>query len=230
MPDAGVILSWSSGKDSAWSLHELRALAGAEVRALITSFNEQADRVAMHAVRRELVQAQADAAGLPLVEVGLPWPCSNEDYEQVFGQALQSAATKFNVTKIAFGDLYLADIRSYRERQMSDLGLDPLFPLWQRPTAQLARDMIAGGLRATLTCVDPTRLDPAFVGRDFDAALLDELPNDVDPCGENGEFHTFTWSGPMFDQSVDIRLGEKVTRDGFCFADVVPIAMESATP
>jgi uncharacterized protein (TIGR00290 family) len=227
MPDDGVILSWSSGKDSAWSLHELRGCPEIEVRALITTFNERADRVAMHAVRRELVRAQAEAAGLPLVEVALPWPCSNDDYERAFGASLRVAAKQFETTQIAFGDLYLRDIRDYRERQIRALGFSGLFPLWEKPTDQLARDMIGGGVRATLSCVDPTQLDPTFVGREFDSTLLDDLPDDVDPCGENGEFHTFTWAGPMFRKPIQVETGEKVTRDGFCFADIVRISMEN---
>lgn len=223
MPDTGVIVSWSSGKDSAWTLRALRNRPDIEIQALITTFNDRADRVAMHAVRRELVQAQADAAGLPLIEVDLPWPCSNDDYEEVFGESLRAAAKRFSADHIAFGDLYLQDIRAYRERQMAELGLSPLFPLWQRPTHELAREMINSGLRANLTCVDPAQLDAGFVGREYDEALLMDLPDGVDPCGENGEFHTFTWAGPMLNQPVRVVTGETVSRDGFCFADLLPV-------
>lgn len=218
-----VLLSWSSGKDSAWTLHRLRDDPQVELVGLLTTFNAAADRVAMHAVRRELVAAQAVAAGLPLWEVELPWPCANEDYERLMSAACARARGQ-GVTHVAFGDLYLADVRAYRERQMAGTGLEPLFPLWAGPeaTPALARRMLAAGLRATLTCVDTRQLAGEFAGRDFDEALLAELPAAVDPCGERGEFHTFCWAGPMFDRPIAVRPGPIVERDGFRFADLQP--------
>jgi uncharacterized protein (TIGR00290 family) len=221
MPMTKTLLAWSSGKDSAWSLHVLRAAGEVEVVGLLTTINEAFDRVAMHAVRTELLRAQAAAAGLPLWTVPIPWPCSNAAYEAAMAAALERARAD-GIEAVAFGDLFLEDIRRYREERMAATGLKPLFPLWQRPTAPLAREMIAGGLRARLTCVDPRALPDRFAGRDFDAALLAELPATVDPCGERGEFHTFAYDGPMFSRPVPIRSGEVVTRDGFVFADLVP--------
>jgi len=216
-----VLLSWSSGKDSAWSLHVLRQDPNLEVVGLLTTLNEAFDRVAMHAVRRELLEGQAEAAGLPLQAVPIPWPCSNEQYEKIMADVcVQTGAA--GVEAVAFGDLFLRDIRAYRERQLESAGLEPLFPLWNLDTRDLARDMIAGGLRAKLTCVDPKRLAPSFAARDFDQQLLDELPAGVDPCGENGEFHSFVYAAPVFDRTLPILMGEIVERDGFVFADVVP--------
>jgi uncharacterized protein (TIGR00290 family) len=191
-----------------------------EVVGLLTTFNETFDRVAMHAVRRSLVNAQAEAAGLPLRAVPLPWPCSNADYERIMSEACRAAAAE-GIQAIAFGDLFLADIRAYRERQLSGTGLQPLFPLWEMPTGGLAREMIAGGLRARLTCIDPI-LPREFAGREFDLRLLRDLPPGVDPCGENGEFHTFVYDGPMFRAPIAIETGEIVQRDGFIFADLLP--------
>ena len=216
-----TLLSWSSGKDSAWALHLLRQSAAVEVAALVTTFNSAADRVAMHAVRRSLVEAQADRMRLPLWPVELPWPCSNAEYEQRM-LALCGRARAAGITSIAFGDLFLQDIRDYRERQLQGTGLEPLFPVWRIPTAQLAGDMIASGVKAKLTCIDPAKLERSFAGRDFDAALLEALPAAVDPCGENGEFHTFVYDAPVFSRPIDVRSGEVVERDGFVFADVVP--------
>jgi len=218
-----AILSWSSGKDSAWCLHVLRQERQVEVVALVTTFNEAADRVAMHAVRRQLVDAQAAAAGLPLWQVNLPWPCSNDEYELRL-QRIIARAKEEGITHFAFGDLFLEDIRAYRERQLAGSGITPLFPLWGPPSAtpQLADAMLAGGLRAVITCVDPKQLDGCFVGRDFNTQLLGDLPAGVDPCGERGEFHTFCHAGPMFANDLPIRLGERIERDGFHFADVLP--------
>lgn len=213
------LLSWSSGKDSAWSLHVLRERAEFEVVGLLTTLNEAADRVAMHAVRRELLEAQAAAADLPLVAVDLPWPCSNADYEERMAAACARAVGE-GVTHMAFGDLFLEDIRAYRVEKLRDTGLTPVFPLWQRPTEALARTMQTAGLRARITCVDPKQAPPEWVGRAWDAALLDELPDGVDPCGENGEFHTFVHAGPMFRAPIPVELGEVVERDGFRFADL----------
>lgn len=216
-----LLLSWSTGKDSAWCLHTLRQQADIEVVGLLTTFNEKADRVAMHAVRRQLAEQQAAAAGLPLIPVFLPWPCSNAEYEAALQSALEQAQAELAVDAIAFGDLFLEDIRSYRETQMAALGMEPLFPIWQQPTDELARTMIAGGVKAYLTCVDPKQCPAEFAGREFDFTLLNELPASVDPCGENGEFHTFVFDGPMFDRPIDVRVGETVERDGFVFADVL---------
>jgi uncharacterized protein (TIGR00290 family) len=215
-----TILSWSSGKDSAWSLHVLRAMPGIEVVGLLTTLNEAFDRIAMHAVRRTLVEVQADAAGLPLHIVPIPFPCPNEVYEERMGRFV-SQVQAAGVEAVAFGDLFLEDIRRYREDKLRGTGLTPLFPLWGRDTRELARDMIDGGLVAHLTCVDPTKLDPAFAGRRFDHALVADLPATVDPCGENGEFHTFVSAGPMLASSVPVHVGEIVSRDGFMFADLL---------
>lgn len=219
-----MLLSWSSGKDSAWTLHVLRQQPDVELVGLLTTFNEAADRVAMHAVRRELAERQAAATGLPLWSVPLPSPCSNEEYEARM-RALIARAQAAGVAQVAFGDLYLEDVRAYRVRMMAGTGIEPVFPIWCAPeqTPALARRMIDAGLRAVLTCVDPRQLDPRFVGRSFDAGLLAELPAGVDPCGERGEFHSFCHAGPMFEAPIPVRLGETVTRDGFCFADLLPV-------
>ena len=217
-----VLLSWSSGKDAAWVLHMLRQAWDVEVVGLLTTLSADGDRVAMHAVRRTLLEAQVRAAGLPLLAVPLPWPCSNAEYEEATARALGEARERWGVTHVAFGDLFLEDVRAYRERQMAQVGLTPLFPLWGLPTRALARDMIAGGLEARLTCIDPRRLPESLAGRAFDAAQLEALPPDVDPCGEAGEFHTFAFAGPMFSHPVPTTLGEVVARDGFVFADLLP--------
>jgi uncharacterized protein (TIGR00290 family) len=226
IPRKRVLLSWSSGKDSAWALHVLRRRDALEldVIGLLTTFNEAFDRVAMHAVRRELVEAQAAAAGLPLVPVRLPYPCTNEVYEDRMKVAVAEARAA-GVTHMAFGDLYLADIREYRIRLLEGTGVEPLFPLWGTPegTPDLARLMLAGGLRAVLTCVDPKQLGERFVGRQYDAALLAELPAGVDPCGERGEFHTFCYRCPEFRNDIPIQVGEIVQREGFWFADLCGI-------
>jgi len=214
-----VALSWSSGKDSAWSLHRLRQDPGIEVAALVTTVNAEFNRVAMHAVRQELLRAQAEAAGLPLIEVPIPYPCSNDDYENRM-RGLVERMRGENIEAMAFGDLFLTDIRAYREKQLQGTGIAALFPLWDEPTAALARDMIAGGLQAVLTCVDPRQLAPEFCGRQFDVALLDALPAGVDPCGENGEFHSFACAGPMFRVPIAVETGETVTRDGFVYTDL----------
>jgi len=216
-----VLLSWSSGKDSVWALHLLRQQPDIEVVALLTSFNSAADRVAMHAVRRALVDAQAARTGIPQWSVDLPWPCSNAEYEERMRGVCQRAFTE-GITAVAFGDLFLQDIRDYRERQLLGTGLEPLFPVWEIPTAKLARDMIAAGVKAKITCIDPAQVDRTFAGRDFDQALLDSLPDGVDPCGENGEFHTFVYDAPVFSSPIAVRMGEIVERDGFVFADVLP--------
>ena len=216
-----VLLSWSSGKDSAWALHLLRQQPEVEVVALLTTFNSVADRVAMHAVRRALVELQAERTGLPLWPVDLPWPCSNLEYETRMRSACQ-CATSDGITAVAFGDLFLQEIRDYRVRQLHGSGLEPLFPVWDIPTAQLGRDMIASGVKAKITCVDPSKLSKSFAGRDYDLSLLQALPSDIDPCGENGEFHTFVSDAPVFSRPIAVRTGKVVERDGFVFADVLP--------
>jgi uncharacterized protein (TIGR00290 family) len=218
-----ALLAWSSGKDSAWALHVLRRRGEVEVVGLLTTMNQAFDRVAMHAVRAQLLRAQAAAADLPLTEVPLPWPCSNAQYEAAMGAAL-AAASRDGVTVVAFGDLFLEDVRRYREERMAGTGLTPLFPLWGEPTDALARRMIAGGLRARLTCVDPRQLPASFAGRTFDEALLADLPATCDPCGERGEFHSFAYAGPMFARPIAVRAGEIVERDAFVFADLLPEA------
>jgi uncharacterized protein (TIGR00290 family) len=215
-----ILLSWSSGKDSAWSLHLLRRRGEHEVVGLLTTFNDEADRVAMHAVRRELVERQAAAAGLPLWAVKLPWPCSNEQYELLMAEACAKAVAE-GIEGVAFGDLFLEDVRAYREKQLKGTGLAPVFPVWGLPTRALAEEMIAGGTRAKLTCVDTGKLDRSFVGREFDGALLSALPGDVDPCGERGEFHSFVHAGPMLEGAVPVSVGETVVRDQFVFADLI---------
>ena len=213
-----TLLSWSTGKDSAWSLHVLQQMSGIEVAGLFTTLNAAFDRVAMHAVRRQILEAQAEAAGLPLHIIEIPWPCPNEAYERALGGFVDGVAA------MAFGDLFLQDIRAYREEKLSGTGIEPLFPLWGRDTRALAHEMIAGGLQAHLTCVDPKKLAASFAGRAFDEAFLAELPDGVDPCGENGEFHTCVFAGPMFARPIDVRVGEVEDRDGFIFADLLPAA------
>jgi uncharacterized protein (TIGR00290 family) len=218
-PKRKALISWSSGKDSAWTLHVLRQRGDLDVVGLLTTINEVHARVAMHAVRLELLRLQAAAAGLPVWEVPIPSPCTNEQYEAKIGEAL-SRARDAGVEVIAFGDLFLEDIRRYREARMRGTGIEPIFPIWGIPTDELARTMIAGGLRARITCVDPKQISPKLAGREFDDALLAELPPAADPCGERGEFHTFAHGGPMFERPIAVTVGEIVERDGFVFADV----------
>lgn len=221
MKRAKAWMSWSTGKDSAWALDVARQQGEVEIVALLSTLNAKFARVAMHGVREELLDAQAEAIGLPLIKVPLPWPCPNEAYEQAMAQAMKRARDE-GVTCVVFGDLFLEDIRKYREEKLAPTGIRPLFPIWRSDTARLARQMIHAGLRAKLTCVDPSKLPAHFAGRTFDASLLDELPEAVDPCGENGEFHTFAYAGPMFRAPIPVKVGEVVQRDGFVYADVVP--------
>ena len=214
-----LLLSWSSGKDSAWTLHRLRQTGAYSIAGLLTTLNSAFDRVAMHSTRRTLLEAQARAAGLPLATIPLPWPCSNLDYEARMREACASAVAS-GVECVAFGDLFLEDVQRYREENLAGTGLKPVFPLWKLDTRRLAEEMIDNGLRARLVCVDPRKLAADFAGREFDAALLRDLPPHVDPCGENGEFHTFVYAGPMFSEPVPIETGEVIERDGFVFADV----------
>jgi uncharacterized protein (TIGR00290 family) len=220
-----ILLSWSGGKDSAWALHLLRQENEYEVVALLTTINEKFRRVAIHGFREELLDQQAASVGLPLWKVDLPFPCSNADYESRMAKVCARAAAE-GLYGIAFGDLFLEDIRAYRIAKLAGTGLEPIFPVWCASlgitTADLARQMIAAGLRAHLTCVDPRHLSPSFAGRTFDADLLADLPAEVDPCGERGEFHSFAFAGPMFSRTVPVIPGETVERDNFIYADLLP--------
>ena len=220
-PPQNTWLSWSSGKDSAWALHELRQSASHEVTGLFTTVNTAFDRVAMHAVRVDLLRRQAEAVGLPLHLIEIPYPCPNAEYEALM-TAFLARARRAGVRCMAFGDLYLEEVRRYREEQMHGSGIELAFPLWGRPTRALVDTMLAGGLRARLTCVDPRVLPAELAGRELTPALLASLPPGVDPCGENGEFHTFVFAGPMFSRPLDIVMGEVVERDGYVFADCLP--------
>ncbi len=220
-------LAWSSGKDSAWALHTIRQAGEFEVAALLTTINRTHQRVAMHAVREALVEMQADAAGLPLVKVPIPSACTNQEYEHAMDRAMARARDE-DVKHVIFGDLFLEDIRAYREKNLARCGMTPVFPLWRRDTRRLAGEMLAGGLSAFLTCLDPRKLDRKFAGCRFDANLLRDLPCDVDPCGENGEFHTFANGGPMFSREIPVSVGETVEREGFVFADLVPATAPAA--
>ncbi|HET6628742.1 MAG TPA: hypothetical protein VFG91_03100 [Woeseiaceae bacterium] len=216
-----TLMSWSSGKDSAWALHVLQQREDVEVVGLFTTLNRAADRAAMHAVRRTLVQRQARAAGLPVEFIPLPHPCPNAEYEAAMGAFMDRARAR-DVEAFAFGDLQLEDVRRYREKSMGGSGIEPLFPIWGSDTAALAATMVEAGLRARVTCVDPRQMPSRFAGRLFDRALLDELPAGVDRCGENGEFHTFAFAGPMFSRPIAMTVGETVERDGFVFTDLMP--------
>jgi len=222
-----VWLAWSSGKDSAWALHTIRQTGKYEVVALLTTVNREFRRVAMHGVRESVLEMQAAAAELSLVRVPIPSPCRNEEYEQAMSAAMARARAE-GVWHVAFGDLFLEDIRAYREKQLSACGMTPLLPLWRKDTGKLAEEMIAGGLAARVACVDPRKLDASFAGRRFDADFLKALPAGVDPCGENGEFHTLAIAGPMFQEPIDVRQGETVERDGFLFTDFAPNALAAS--
>jgi len=219
-----VLLSWSSGQDSAWALNLLSQRDDLRVAGLVTTFNRAANRVAMHAVRRSLVEAQAARTGVPLWPVELPWPCSNAEYETIM-QGVCTRALAEGIACFAFGDLFLQDIRAYRERQLDGTGLGLLFPVWEIPTRQLALDMIAAGVKAKITCVDPSKLDKFYAGCDFDHEFIESLPDDVDPCGENGEFHTFVYDAPVFTHPIAVETGEIIERDGFVFADVITASL-----
>lgn len=217
-----ILLSWSSGKDCAWTLHSLRRQPDIEIVGLLTTFNETNNRVAMHGVRMELVEKQAEAAGIPLWSMPLPFPCSNEEYEARMRVVIERAKQE-GVTRVAFGDLFLEDIRTYRENMMAGTGIRPIFPIWcmRDETKTLAQEMLNNNLRAVLTTVDPKRVDPSFAGRMYSAGLLNDLPEGVDPCGENGEFHTFCFDAPIFAHPIPIRVGETITRDGFVYTDLL---------
>lgn len=216
-----LALSWSGGKDSALALWALREEQGICPDALITTVTDVYDRISMHGVRRELLREQAQSLGVPLVEVGIPPVCVNEVYEQRMAEAFAREPLA-SVERVAFGDLFLADIRAYREQRLNASGRQALFPLWQRDTADLARRFVAAGFAAILVCVDPGKLDRSFAGRAFDTQLLHDLPGGVDPCGENGEFHTFVYGGPIFPSPIECERGDVVERDGFVFCDVLP--------
>lgn len=214
-----ALVSWSSGKDAAWALHLMRQRGEFEVAELLTTMNAAFDRVAMHGTRRAVVEEQAKAVGLPLRTIPLPWPCSNEQYEAAMRSACAQAVAE-GIEVIAFGDLFLEDVRAYREEKLKGTGLEPVFPLWGLPTEALAREMLAAGLRARIVCLDPAKLSREFAGRDLDESVLDALPAGCDPCAERGEFHTVAYAGPMFRRSIPLNAGEVVERDGFVFADV----------
>ena len=216
-----TLLSWSSGKDCAWSLHMLRQDPRVDVAGLFCTVNQAFERVVMHGVRVALLQQQAASAGLPLHIIRIPYPCSNSGYASAMTAFIDSVR-KENIEYFAFGDLFLEDVRKYREDHLKGTGITPVFPLWGIPASALAREMIAGGLKAVTTCIDPKRIPDRFAGRIYNTSFLDDLPDDVDPCGEYGEFHTFSFDGPMFEQPVDFILGKTVHRDGFVFTDLLP--------
>ena len=218
-----AFMSWSSGKDSAFALHEARKSSDVEIVGLLTTVNEEYERVAMHGVREELLDMQAEMLGLPLLKVRLPNPCTNETYEARMEEACAEILRQ-GVRHMVFGDLFLEDVRQYREDRLKPVGIEAVFPLWQRDTRKLAQDMIESGLVAHLTCLDPRKISAEFAGRRFDARLLAELPETVDPCGENGEFHTIVTKGPMFSRALPVAVGETVTREGFVFTDILPVA------
>jgi uncharacterized protein (TIGR00290 family) len=220
-PRPKALIAWSSGKDSAWALHVARRQAEFDIVGALTTVTDTFDRVSMHGVREELLRAQLDAAGLPAVVVRIPYPCPNEVYEREMAAAMRDAKAR-GVTHIIFGDLYLEEVRAYREKNLASTGITPVFPLWGLPTGRLARDMIDAGVEAHLTVVDLKKLAASFAGRRFDAGLIGTLPAGSDPCGENGEFHTFVSAGPMLAWTIPVQVGETVLRDGFAFADLVP--------
>jgi uncharacterized protein (TIGR00290 family) len=218
-----ALIAWSSGKDSAWALHEVRRSGELDIVGALTTVTHEFCRVSMHGVREELLAAQLEAARLPASVVRIPFPCPNDVYEREMAAAL-AQAKRNGVSHVVFGDLFLEDIRVYRESQLAQIGITPLFPLWHRPTTALARAMIEGGLEARLVCVDRKKLPASFAGRNFDRALLESLPAEIDPCGENGEFHSFVTAGPMLDRAIEVKVGDIVERDGFAFADLMPAA------
>ncbi len=215
-------LSWSSGKDGAWALHVLRRQPDMEIAGLFCTINSEFQRVAMHAVRVELVRRQAQNAGLPVQLIPIPHPCSDAEYGTIMKNFV-GRAKRQEIDCFAFGDIFLEDIRRYRETNLADSGIAPLFPLWGMPTGKLSREMVNGGLRAIITCVDPKHLPADFAGQEFGGSFLDRIPAVVDPCGENGEFHTFAFDGPMFKEPVKVAVGETVARDGFLFTDLLPL-------
>jgi len=220
-PRPKALIAWSSGKDSAWALHEARRAGDYDIVGALTTVTDTFSRVSMHGVREELLYAQLDAAGLPAITVRIPFPCSNEIYEQKMAAAMQDAVAA-GVTHIIFGDLFLADLRAWREAKLAAIGVTAVFPLWMRPTAALAREMIEAGVEANLAVVDLKKMPASFAGRRFDLGLLDALPAETDPCGENGEFHSFVSAGPMLARKIPVSVGETVEREGYAFADLLP--------
>lgn len=216
-----VLLAWSSGKDSAWALHALSKRRDCKVVGLLTTINESLDRVTMHAVRRELLEAQARAVGLPLWTVPIPWPCPNDEYERRMKDVVEKARAA-GIRQVAFGDLYLEDVRAYREEKLAGTGISPAFPLWGLDTRALSQEMLAAGVKAVLTCVDPKQLPSHWVGREYDAAFLAALPPEADPCAEKGEFHTFCYAAPCFSAPIPFVRGEILDREGFRFCDLRP--------
>ena len=221
MPD-DVLFCWSGGKDSAMALRALRLTGEVRVASLLTTVTDEYDRISMHGVRRVLLERQAESLGLPLRPVLIPAQCVNAIYEQRMKEALEEQLAQ-GVRRVAFGDIFLEDLRAYREKNLAQIGMQALFPIWKRDTRALAKDFVRLGFRAIAVCVDPRALDPSFAGRELDSSFFADLPPSVDPCGENGEFHTFVFDGPIFQSAIAIRVGEKVLRDGFCFCDVLPI-------
>lgn len=218
-----TLLSWSSGKDSAWALHTLRQQSDVEVVGLFSTVNQEFERVAMHAVRNELVKLQAESAGLPVQLIPIPYPCSNADYENIMGEFIKQVKQQ-GIDCIAFGDLYLEDIRKYREEKLANTGITPIFPLWGKDTRALSEEMVKGGLRAIITCIDPKTMPSDLAGKEYNQSFLEKIPANVDPCGENGEFHSFAFDGPAFKRPVNVVVGETVSRDGFIFTDLLPIS------
>jgi uncharacterized protein (TIGR00290 family) len=216
-----TLLSWSSGKDSAWALYKLRQDPAVDLRGMFTVVNRKYSRASMHATRLELLHRQAEMAGLPLQLISLPDPCSNEECDAVVQRFVAEAESQ-GIESIAFGDLFLEDVRQYRENQLKGTGIDPVFPLWAIPTGELAGEMLASGLEAYVSSVDLKKLPAVFAGRKWSRALLEEITGEIDPCGENGEIHTIVIGGPMFAKSIPVRIGAIVERDGFAFADIIP--------
>jgi uncharacterized protein (TIGR00290 family) len=214
-----TLMSWSSGKDSAWALYQLQSNPDIDLRGLFCTVNSEFQRVAMHAVRIDLLKQQAEHIGLPLQIIEIPYPCSNEQYEEIMARFVAGSKDE-NIKHYAFGDLFLEDVRRYREENLNGTGINPVFPIWGIPTNQLAHEMVASGLRAVITCLNPKQLPEEFIGREYNQEFLNDLPDGVDPCGENGEFHSFVYAGPMFRNPMQIALGEVVHRDGFVFIDV----------
>ncbi|MGD0421830.1 MAG: diphthine--ammonia ligase [Candidatus Bathyarchaeia archaeon] len=216
-----VVVSWSSGKDSAMALLKIMKSNEFEILALLTTVSDMFQRVSMHGVREELLDQQANSIGIAVEKVRIPYPCPNEIYEQKMVGLLRNYKSK-GVSHVVFGDLFLEDIRRYREDKLAEVELTPIFPLWKENTEELSKTIIRVGFKAVVTCVDPKKLDPKFAGRYFDEILLNEIPANVDPCGENGEFHTFVFDGPIFRNRIEITVGDRIIRDGFQFVDLVP--------
>ncbi len=215
-----TLLSWSSGKDSAWMLHLLKQDPDIEIAGLFSTINNEFNRIAMHSTRAELAEQQAECAGLPIKFIPLPYPCTNVQYEAIMNEFIKEVKRE-EIEYFAFGDLYLESVRNYREKNLAGTGITPLFPLWKKDTKKLSSEMIDAGLKAIVTCIDPKCLPKEFAGRNYDKDFLQQIPAGVDPCGENGEFHSFVFAGPMFHKKIDIRVGETVTRDGFVFTDII---------